>query len=54
MYFGGWRDWEGGGGMMAPPPPPWDLGRGSRDRREICTMVVCDVIYKTLDLDFPK
>ena len=30
-YFGGWKDW--GGGMMAPPPP-WDLGRGSRDRRE--------------------
>ena len=31
-YFGGWKDWGGGGGAMMVPP--WDLGRGSRDRRE--------------------
>ena len=29
--------------------PPWDLGRGSRDRRENY-----DVIYKIVFLDFPK
>ena len=47
-YFGGWKDW-GGGAMMAPP--------SAVDRAiaaKISTMVVCDVIYKIVYLDFPK
>ena len=28
-YFGSWKNWGG-----AYKAPPWDLGRGSRDRRE--------------------
>ena len=42
----------GGGAMMAPP-----LEISAVDRAiaaKICTMVVCDVIYKTIYLDFPK
>ena len=41
----------GGGGIMAP------LEISAVDRAiaaKICTMVVCDVIYKTVYLDFPK
>ena len=53
-YFGGWKYWGGGGAMMAPPPP---LEISAVDRAitaKICTMVVCDVIYKIVYLDFPK
>ena len=48
-YFGGWKDW--GGTMMAP------LEISAVDRAiaaKISTMVVCDVIYKIVYLDFPK
>ena len=42
----------GGGAMMAPP-----LEISAVDRAiavKISTMVVCDVIYKVVYLDFPK
>ena len=45
-YFGGWKDWGGGA-----------LEISAVDRAiaaKICTMVVCDVIYKIVYLDFPK
>ena len=51
-YFGGWKDWWGGGGPIMPP-----LEISAVDRAitaKICTMVVCDVIYKIVYLDFPK
>ena len=50
-YFGSWINW-GGGGYKAPP-----LEISAVDRAitaTICTMVVCDVIYKIVYLDFPK
>ena len=57
--FQGPKDWAileagqtgGGGGMMAP------LKISAVDRAipaKICTMVVCDVIYKTVYWDFPN
>ena len=57
-YFGGWKDWGGGGGgvgHVAPPPPPEISAVDRTIAVKICTMVVCDVIYKTIYcLDFPK
>ena len=50
-YFGSWKNW-GGGGALGPP-----LEISAVDRAitaKICTMVVCDVIYKIVYLDFPK
>ena len=49
-YFGSWKNW--GGGLYGPP-----LEISAVDRAitaKIWTMVVCDVIYKILYLDFPK
>ena len=52
-YFGGWKDW--GEGHDGPPPPPLEISAVDRAvAAEICTMVVCDVIYKIVYLDFPK
>ena len=49
-YFGGWKDWGGG-----PWWPPLEISAVDRAiAAKICTMVVCDVIYKIVYLDFPK
>ena len=51
-YFGSWKNWGGGGGPIRPP-----LEISAVDHAitaKICTMVVCDVIYKIVYLDFPK
>ena len=52
-YFGGWKDWGGGGG--GPIRPPLEISAVDRAiTGKICTMVVCDVIYKIVYFDFPK
>ena len=49
-YFGGWKDWGGG-----PKRPPLQISAVDRAiTAKICTMVVCNVIYKIVYLDFPK
>ena len=54
-YFGGWKDWGGGGGGHDGPPPPLEISAVDRAiAAKISTMVVCDVIYKIVYLDFPK
>ena len=46
-YFGSWKNWEGGA--------PLDISAVDRAiTAKICTMVVCDLIYKIVFLDFPK
>ena len=50
-YFGGWTDWGDG----PPPPPPLEISAvDCAIAAKIFTMVICDVIYKTVYLDFPK
>ena len=50
-YFGSWKNWGGGG----PIRPPLEISAVDRAiAAKICTMVVCDVIYKIVYLDFPK
>ena len=52
-YFGSWKNWGGGGG--GPIGPPLEISAVDRaNTAKICTMVVCDVIYKIVYLDFPK
>ena len=54
-YFGGWKDWGGGGGAWSLAPPPLEISAVDRAiAAKISTMVVCDVIYKIVYLDFPK
>ena len=47
-----WRLVRRGGGMMPPPPPPPHPPEILAVK--ICTMVVCDVIYKTIYLEFQQ
>ena len=50
-YFGSWKN--GGGGIR--PPGPLEISAVDRAiTAKICTMVVCDVIYKIVYLDFQK
>ena len=52
-YFGSWKNGGGGGGV--PIRPPLEISAVDRAiTAKICTMVVCDVIYKIVYLDFPK
>ena len=49
--FGSWKNW----GRGAIRPPPLEISAVDRAiTAKICTMVVCDVIYKIVYLDFPK
>ena len=47
-YFASLNSWGGAG----PPPKISAVDRAITAK--ICTMVVCDIIYKIVYLDFPK
>ena len=49
-YFASLNSW--GGGHYGPPPKISAVDRAITAK--ICTMVVCDIIYKIVYLDFPK
>ena len=54
-YFGSWKNWAILGAWNNWGGPPLEISAVDRAiTAKICTMVVCDVIYKIVYLDFPK